>query len=948
MEYVQELTLDLNSNNAYPIISAKQGDTARYIRVKLTKDNIPYDIDSTHSFYFRMRKPDGYGVISPAQVVTREATRSGPAESAISVQLSSQALAVAGRGYADLVEYDNENNVVSTEAVIVNIMAAPDVAGRAVSSDDFQQLNALVSNADTVIGEAEAWAQGTVRGVPAVASFIIADALDANQYNVVKSLLYEKSGDSYVPEGPDAEYSANTTYYYKTPSFDDNNARYYASQALDHANEAEVYKDYFYYATATAQSAEEATVAITTIDAVGTTPSHLNFAFGLPRGDQGIPGISPTVSTATIVGGTQVNITYGNASTTSFEVYNGKSGVAVSTIEPTNEDVNVWIDPAGTLDTSIIDAQYVIYDASNDQYSPGTVGASLYELTSLPARVDRAEAAAEAAATSAESAATAAEKVSTKITNPTSPQVGQLGILVNVPQEVEEESVDNISWTTTLPDIGIFDNAPKISKGESEIALIGTALPNEFGLAPANTNVGYPDGSYYSKPSNGIFDDLTIAAQNKINNTYDFITKVYYNSKNSTVTTVKCEVAEISNLTDPPTITESKFIDTVNYKIGTYTVSYDGTWTLNGPGINATTSNLSDWGLSLPVEVTGGERVTINYEPYAMLQGLQTDALIKNVNFLDNAWFSINQRGIESYGGSSGNTIVSGTYFCDRWMVEEFENNPNAIFFDSDRTVTIDENGLHISEESASQVQNSSIVQILNDATSSQIHNQSVTISAAFYANAGDDINYSSISNSFYDKLSASLTGGWKIELVWLNNRAVFRIVNTTEYKDGINIRAVKVELGNTSTLKNDVRPNYDDELLKCQRYYIQFNNANGQKIIGHGFANSASALTWRIPLSAPMVNVPALSVSTTAAVASGLLNGATTTGAITGANLTISPVFMVGNMIEMHSVVATFSATREHLIQIPAKTTDTEDTKWIALSAEPTQVYDHTVTEGA
>lgn len=34
----------------------------------MTKDNIDYKFDASHAFYFRMRKPDGHGIISPATV----------------------------------------------------------------------------------------------------------------------------------------------------------------------------------------------------------------------------------------------------------------------------------------------------------------------------------------------------------------------------------------------------------------------------------------------------------------------------------------------------------------------------------------------------------------------------------------------------------------------------------------------------------------------------------------------------------------------------------------------------------------------------------------------------------------------------------------------------------------------------------------------------------------
>lgn len=45
-------------------------------------------------------------------------------------------------------------------------MAAPDVAGAAISSDEFGYLQEVVNDANTIINEAEAWARGTRSGTP--------------------------------------------------------------------------------------------------------------------------------------------------------------------------------------------------------------------------------------------------------------------------------------------------------------------------------------------------------------------------------------------------------------------------------------------------------------------------------------------------------------------------------------------------------------------------------------------------------------------------------------------------------------------------------------------------------------------------------------------------------------------------------------------------------------
>ena len=133
VSYTQEITLDLNANSAYTTIAAKQGDDgSRFILVHLTKDNIEYHADPNNQAYFRCRKPDGHSVIDPAVI---------NADGTITVELTAQALAAAGRAYADVVEYSTSDSItVSTASFILIIMSAPNVASDAISSNEFGYL----------------------------------------------------------------------------------------------------------------------------------------------------------------------------------------------------------------------------------------------------------------------------------------------------------------------------------------------------------------------------------------------------------------------------------------------------------------------------------------------------------------------------------------------------------------------------------------------------------------------------------------------------------------------------------------------------------------------------------------------------------------------------------------------------------------------------------------
>lgn len=59
MEYIQEITLDLNTHSAPLIVNAKQNDTdTRKLLVHYTKNGEEYKINTNNSVALRVRKPD--------------------------------------------------------------------------------------------------------------------------------------------------------------------------------------------------------------------------------------------------------------------------------------------------------------------------------------------------------------------------------------------------------------------------------------------------------------------------------------------------------------------------------------------------------------------------------------------------------------------------------------------------------------------------------------------------------------------------------------------------------------------------------------------------------------------------------------------------------------------------------------------------------------------------
>lgn len=165
MEYLQEISLELNSNTAYVTVGAKQGDQAsRVIKVHVTQNGEDWKIPVGISASYRVRKPDGYAIWNDALIDNTE--------NVVYLTLTEQTLAAAGRAYADVLFVQGtgeEREVLSTVSFIIIIMASPDITENVVSSNEFSQILDLTNNADVILNEAEAWAIGTKSGVPVIA-----------------------------------------------------------------------------------------------------------------------------------------------------------------------------------------------------------------------------------------------------------------------------------------------------------------------------------------------------------------------------------------------------------------------------------------------------------------------------------------------------------------------------------------------------------------------------------------------------------------------------------------------------------------------------------------------------------------------------------------------------------------------------------------------------------
>ena len=157
-----------------------------------------------------------------------------------------------------------------------------------------------------------------------------------------------------------------------------------------------------------------------------------------------------------------------------------------------------------------------------------------------------------------------------------------------------------------------------------------------------------------------------------------------------------------------------------------------------------------------------------------------------NRNLLDNGWFTVNQRGQTTY------TTDRLIYTVDRWI--------------SSSTVSISANGVTLPTGCY-------FLQKIDDFEKFQSESKTYTLSVmvdsgTVFVGSFDSHTVDSI--IIFDNANIrayySLSDGGITLLTHLP----------------ITIKAVKLELGDKSTLQYDSAPNYAEELLKCQRYFVR------------------------------------------------------------------------------------------------------------------------------
>ena len=225
-----------------------------------------------------------------------------------------------------------------------------------------------------------------------------------------------------------------------------------------------------------------------------------------------------------------------------------------------------------------------------------------------------------------------------------------------------------------------------------------------------------------------------------------------------------------------------------------------------------------------------------------------------NRNLLDNAWFTVNQR-----GWTSGN-MGSMQYWADRWHMNTDTSNPSTLSLN---------NGVVTITTPSGTNRFGNILQTLADPDA--IVGKVVTLSVL---KSDDTIISGTITRTAATTQDAYNEGGIILRLSSTNRFNV-----QVEAGKTLSIKAAKLELGSTSTLAQDVPPDYGEELAKCQRYFYRVSLNTQTDPFAVGIAYSGD-LRFLLPIG-KMRATPTVATTSVSAIAirGEGVSGATVTG---------------------------------------------------------------------
>ena len=205
----------------------------------------------------------------------------------------------------------------------------------------------------------------------------------------------------------------------------------------------------------------------------------------------------------------------------------------------------------------------------------------------------------------------------------------------------------------------------------------------------------------------------------------------------------------------------------------------------------------------------------------------QLNESLSHKNILDNPWFTINQRGKSSYSGSM-------IYTLDRWILASGSANISA------NGVTVNGTPDFFQKH--------------------ELGTFEVGKTYTFSAIVDNVLRTWTFEWKEAQQFSGDLWG-WQFSV--LNNWYGFNFISINiPNKNEHTIKAIKLELGTVSTLHLDPPPKTQQELAKCQRYFVRFNYAQYAAI---GITSSdANYIMFPLSLATPMRTVPTVTITCT------------------------------------------------------------------------------------
>lgn len=219
---------------------------------------------------------------------------------------------------------------------------------------------------------------------------------------------------------------------------------------------------------------------------------------------------------------------------------------------------------------------------------------------------------------------------------------------------------------------------------------------------------------------------------------------------------------------------------------------------------------------------------------------VETDALLQkkvNQNLLDNPWFTVNQRGATSYTSNV-------SYGVDRWKC----SYADTISINSNNEITI--NGTLGHTATLEQPIERDLLNLIDKQVTFSFLTTSGDVKSASFTVRDSVENYYCVDNENKEYVCIDTSENREVCYVQIIDKVV-------------TIKAIKLELGDVSTLANDIPPNYAQELAKCQRYFYRIKaNEDWRPITDVWTYSNGTSKVGTIIFPVDMARAPTISYS--------------------------------------------------------------------------------------